>query len=170
VEVDIVANVGEPGLGAWTVDPTWDTDVLSPVRCVPYNGGVCSMNFASDTGRVTGASMTGIVGEATLATLVFRCGDEPGVSELTLSIEVFADATPDVPQSINETVTDGAIGCVEPVPTEAPAPTATVAPQRVLPPTGQGGTASTSSTWPLGLLAFAGAASFVAALALRRPA
>jgi hypothetical protein len=71
------------------------------------------MHFEKNEGRLTGASMTGIVGETKLATLVFRC-ISLGISPLELSVEVFADATPDNPRDITEDVTEGAIACVEP--------------------------------------------------------
>jgi len=111
VEVAIFADVGVPGLGAWTVDPIWDTDVVDAISCTPYPGGLCKTTFADDTGRVTGASAPGLVGGSRLATYTFRC-IRPGITELELSVEVFADATPDNPRDIQETVADGQITCL----------------------------------------------------------
>jgi hypothetical protein len=40
-----------PGLGAWTVDISFDSSVVTVVTCSPQQGGVCNPNFATDTIR-----------------------------------------------------------------------------------------------------------------------
>lgn len=114
VSVDITAEIfGKPGIGAWTFDISYDPDTVSMVRCLPYQGGVCSVAFADDAGRLTGASSKGLIGETKLGTFYFQCGEHPGSSDIELSVEVFADATPDNPQDVDEEVINGAITCGE---------------------------------------------------------
>ena len=53
-------NIPDPGLGAWTVDITYDLNVLFASACIPENGSVCNPAFDEDTVRVTGASAGGV--------------------------------------------------------------------------------------------------------------
>lgn len=113
VEIDITANVPEsPGLAAWTVDPIWDDSVIDALSCEAYQRGVCSTNFASNQGRVTGAAENVLVGEILLATYVFECIDS-GISQLTLHVEVLTDNTTGE-GDLDEEVIDGEITCVDP--------------------------------------------------------
>jgi hypothetical protein len=154
--VDLVSDVGDPGLGAWTVDISYDADVVSVSECSPEEGGVCNPEFDSDTVRITGASATGLEGETVLGTITFDCADEEGESDLTLAVEVFADATVGEPADIDETVTDGSITCAEEEP--APAATATRAPG--IGDVGQGPTSGSSDmTWVIAALAGLGLAA-----------
>ncbi len=169
VSVDLQAlGIPEPGLGAWTVDITYDPAVVSRVRCsAPI--GVCSTAYRADAMRVTGASATGLVGDTTLATLTYWC-EAAGVSPLELEVSPFGDLTPAVPQDIEYAVVHGSITCVEPsepTATEEQSPTETVAPS--LPPTGAGGGSGGAPGPLIVTLAGAGAAAlaFVSALRLR---
>lgn len=105
-------DVTSPGLGAWTIDITYDPSVVFVLNCAPGAGGHCSPEFDSDTIRVTGASATGLEGDTTLATIQLFCV-AAGVSPLTLYVQVFADATVGDPQDINPTVVDGSYTCPE---------------------------------------------------------
>ncbi len=146
VEIDIIAEATDPGLGAWTLDPMYDPGVVSMISCEAYEGGVCSTAFAADAGRVTGASASGLVGPTVLATFTFECSDEPGVSTLPINVEIFADATIAVPMDIDVTVEEGEIACVEPeLATSTEAPPSTATPPPVPPPTGSGGAPSNST-------------------------
>ena len=162
VNIDVV-GMPAPGLGAWTVDITYDPQRLQAVRCSPNLGSVCSMRYGATVGRFTGAVRTGVPGDFTLGTAFFRCLS-PGTSRLTLSINVFSDATPDGPQPITISVVDGTLTCVEPTAT----PPATATPAPVLPSAGEGTQPQpVASFWPVALAAF-GAVAIGVALALRR--
>jgi hypothetical protein len=162
-----------PGLGAWTIDVTYDPDVVTATDC---DGGdvnsVCNTEFGPDTVRVTGASALGEEGEVVLSNITFLCGDAEDTSPLTLTVNVFADATIGDPTDIDPaTVVDGEVNCVEPAPpTEAPATaTATVAVTAV-PDVGQGFTGGDSGnglSWLIAALAAAGVAGIAGYGALR---
>lgn len=162
--VDLEAlGIGDPGLGAWTIDITYDTAVVSVDDCAPAAGGVCNPAFGEDTIRVTGASATGLEGDTSLATITFTCADEEASTDLTISINVFADATIGDPQDIDATISDGSFTCEVPAPAD---PTATVV---AVPDVGDGtGTSGGSSLlWVVALLAAIGAAGVLGFGALR---
>jgi hypothetical protein len=164
VVANVTANVPD-GLGAWTLDITYDPAVVSPTDC---DGGdansVCNPDFAEDAVRITGASATGIDEETILGGIEFTCADDVGESDLSVSISVLADATIGDPQDISADadVSDGSVTCEE-----AAAPTATTPP--VLPPTGLYDTSSGGSNlgWVLAALAMAGVAAVAGLGALR---
>lgn len=111
--VDLAANnIGPPGLGAWTIDVSYDSTVVAVVSCHPKHGGVCNPAFAQDIVRVTGASTKGPVGDVILASIAFR-GVKAGVSGLTPRADVLADATMGDPQDIAATVRNGSITCAQ---------------------------------------------------------
>lgn len=179
VTIALIANVGEPGLGAWTFDLQYDPMAVRMLGCEHFAGSVCSAAFADDLGRITGASAAGHVGEVTLATYTFECKG-PGTSDLDPIISVFADAMFDDPQDIDVTVSGGAIACVEelePTATAAatesmPTPVATstavtTAPAVTLPDTGSGPAGSGAIGWLVIALAAAGLAAIAGFAALR---
>jgi hypothetical protein len=159
---------GDPGLGAWTIDISYDTSVISVDDCAPEQGGVCNPEFGDGVIRITGASATGLEGDTLLGTITFTCADEEGESALTLSLEVVADATIGDPQDVDAAVSNGTFSCAEP--TEAPTPTTGPAGP---PDVGSGPGAGDSNTfgWIIGGLAAAGLAAVVGvgALRARRP-
>lgn len=104
------SGIPDPGLGAWSVDVTYDPNVVSVAACSPDNGSVCNEAFADDTVRVVGADAAGLVGSSTLAGITFSC-DSSGTSTLALTVNTFADATPADLQPIDATVVDGAVTC-----------------------------------------------------------
>jgi hypothetical protein len=104
-------NVTEPGLGAWSIDISYDPTVVTPVACAPQSGSVCNPNFDSDTIRVSGANATGLDGDSTLAVITFGCADAEASTALTLNPTEFADATIGDPQPIDTTVVNGSISC-----------------------------------------------------------
>lgn len=174
VSVDLEAlNMGAPGLGAWTIDTTYDPDVVSAEDCTGGEvNSVCNTDYADDTVRVTGASAMGEEGDSVLSTITFECGDAEGTSDLVLTLNVVADATVGAPADIDAAAVDGSITCeVPPEPTatteappEATATTVVVAP----PPTGTGGSDGGSALgWLIAVLAGAGVAGIAGFGALR---
>lgn len=153
-----------PGIGAWSVDITWDDAAVDAVSCSSAVSE-CSTEYASNTGRVTGASAEGLVADTILATFTFECGPNEGVSDLTLTIDVWANSSiidpgddPDVD------VENGTITCVE---ASTPEPTATPSPLS-LPPTGTGASSGGGTImWAAAMLAAAGT-SLVGIAVLRR--
>jgi hypothetical protein len=163
-------DVTDPGLGAWTLDVTYDPDVISPINCEPAQGGVCNPNFDSDTVRLTGASANGLDDSTDLGTITFECADAEAESALDLEAEVFADATIGDPQDIDVTPGDGTFTCAvaTPVPTTGPAATATTAGPSGIVSTGTGGSDSSDSFgWVIAGLAGAGLAAIAGVGALR---
>jgi hypothetical protein len=163
--VDLTANVPD-GLGAWTLDISYDADVVTPTDC---DGGdansVCNTEYADGTVRVTGASAQGIDEEVILSTITFSCDDE-GDSDLSISVSVLADATIGDPQDITDyDLSDGSITCAVEEPTEEPTQ---------LPPTGSGfgGDSGMSLAWLIAALSLAGVAGVagLGALGLRNRA
>ncbi len=164
--VDVRANVPSPGLGAWTLDMTYDPSKVSIVSCAPApSHSVCNPGFASNKIRLTGATGPGLIGDVSLATITFRmlaatsaaCGSP---SPLTLVATLFSDATVGNPQPITVTPTNGTITCQVAAAPTAVAPTATALPALV--PSGTGTDGGASSSWLIaglvgtGLLALAG--------------
>ena len=111
VTVDVL-DVGGEGLGAWTIDIEYDSDLLTASDCEAEQGGVCNPEFTDNSVRVTGASAGGLSGDKVLGTITFDCDGE-GESDLTISLSVFADATIGDPQDIIPTasVSNGTFTC-----------------------------------------------------------
>ncbi len=170
--VNIVAShMLEPGLGAWTVDMTFDPSRLSPTSvnqrgCTGYFGTVCSMHYSATQARFTGASASGLLGDITLGTAFFRCLG-PGTTAVSLTTNVFADANPNSPQNIDVDINNGTVTCLEPATTVPPVATPT--PPSSLPPSGGGnGRQPITPWWPVALLAAGGAMAFGAVWMRRR--
>ena len=148
-------DIPPPGLGAWTVDITYDASVVSLLECDARQGGICIPEFGDDTLRVTGASAGGLTGTDTLAEIVFVCS-RAGTTDLEVILSFgFAFVVDDPPSLPNPD--SGAIICTEPSsvpPTQLPS-TGAAKPQ----------TANAPVAVPLAAL---GAVLLVAALAARR--
>ncbi len=166
---ELTANVPSPGLGAWTVDITYDPTKITVVTCAPTSGGVCNPAYAPTKVRITGASATGLIGSTSLGTITLKAAGSAGncttTAPLTLTTNVFADATVGAPADITITggPTNGTISCAA-VATAVP-PTATTVPGP--PPTGTGPGSSDSSSWLIVVLAGAGLAALAGYGALR---
>jgi hypothetical protein len=168
-------SIPAPGLGAWTIDITYDPAVVTAVACTPESAelNVCNAAFSDDTVRVAGANGDGLQGDTLLASIVFECDNSDGVSDLTLSIRTLVDATVGDPQAIDATLQHGSITCAseEPppsTPTETPTPDA-----GILPDSGTGGDfdGGGSLNWLVAALAAAGLVALAGAGTLRwRPA
>jgi hypothetical protein len=174
--VELRSDVGDdPFLGAWTIDISYDPAVVTPTDCDAEEGGVCNPAFTEDSIRVTGASANGVEGDTLLATIELECADDEATTDLTLAVDVFADATIGDPQDIEPTtVVDGSFACeVAPTagPTTVPA-TATVAGGAGgIGSVGTGtGSDSTGMSWVIVALAGAGLFALTSVTALRMSA
>ncbi len=108
-----VLDVGAPGLGAYTVDVSYDTDVVSAAACESPPGqglAYCNPKYASDKVRSVGAIAEGVESDVLIGTLTFKC-EKAGSSDLTISIDTLADATIGNPTDINHTEQNGSITC-----------------------------------------------------------
>ena len=159
--VELSSDVGDPGLGAWTVDISYDSSVATVADCDPEEGGVCNPEFAPDTIRITGASASGLEGDTLLGTLTFDCADEEGTTDLTMVLDVFADSTIGDPQPIEPaTINDGEFAC------EVPAPVATGTPLPAPGPVGSGPSDS-GTNWVIVALVGAGLVGLTSLTAFR---
>jgi len=114
VSVNLTASdIGDPGLGAWSIDIMYDPDVVTAVDCEngPDQIAVCNPDYRDDTVRVAGASAGGITGDIQLAEITFRCGDSVGDTALTIDLPDFSDATPGDLQTIDAATNNGSISC-----------------------------------------------------------
>ena len=154
---DLRSNVPAPGLGAWTVDITYDPTKVTVASCAPAQGGVCNPNFAANQVRITGASANGLLGDTSLGTITLTAASScSGTTPLTLSTNVFADATIGNPTNITVSPSNGTITCaVAATPLPRPGPV------------GQGPSDGGSSTWLIVGLAGAGLAMLAGYGALR---
>ena len=109
-------GVSAPGLGAWSIDIFYDPLVVAAVSCTAFEGGVCNPDYDTNRIRFTGANASGLEGDTTLAEITFSCVVE-GVTLLTISIEVLADATIGGPQPIVPSTEGGSISCGDAQPT-----------------------------------------------------
>ncbi len=154
VTVD-VEDVGGEGLGAWTIDISYDNSLLTATDCSAEQGGVCNENFSDDSVRVTGASAGGISGDTSLGSITFECDGE-GTSSLTISLSVFADATIGDPQDLSPSVSNGTFTCGPEAMDDEPDVTGG-------PATGTGFTSGSSSlSWFIALFAVIGALGLAA--------
>jgi hypothetical protein len=153
--------VPAPGLGAWTIDVTYDPTKLTPTDCSPAQGGVCNPEYSSTQVRITGASANGLEGSTSLGTITFSAAAScSGATPLTATTNVFADATIGDPQPITVTINSGSgVNCAAPT----VAPTAT---PLILTPSGAGPD-SDSSAWLIVGLAGAALAALAGYGALR---
>jgi hypothetical protein len=162
--VNLTSNVGAPGLGAWTVDISFDQEVVEVDDCAPAQGGVCNPAFGDGVIRITGASATGLTGEKDLGTITLKCLAE-GTSHLDMTLDVFADATIGNPTDIEPaTINDGTFAC-ETQPTAAPAATSTPG-AGGLPVTGTGGSSS-DTNWVIVAIVGIALASLASLTAVR---
>ena len=111
-DVDLQAvAVGAPGLGAYTVDISFDADIVSASSCQSGEGlAFCNADFDPGVARAVGAIAEGSEGDVRLGTITFTC-NAAGTSDLTISVETLADATIGDPTDINHTEEHGTITC-----------------------------------------------------------
>jgi hypothetical protein len=106
-----VADVGSPGIGAWTIDLHFDSDVISGIACTAGQGGsICNPTYSEGVARIVGTNIYGLEGDALLASIGFACKSE-GETSLDLSYTVFVDATPGNPTDIDAKIVNGTADC-----------------------------------------------------------
>ncbi|MCH8949168.1 MAG: hypothetical protein IIB87_02180 [Chloroflexi bacterium] len=176
VHVDsLVMDVGEEGsvelsitdiadrVTAWTIEITYDAEVISVVDCLPRKGGVCREDLGVGRLQVTGASAAGLTRDTVLGSITVQC-EKVGNSPLALSVVAYR-SRPNMPKQAAQ-IEDGAVTCAE-----AAEPTST--PMIALPAAGGGGAVvGSGSPVASGLLALVGAALVCAGAAsrvIRRP-
>ncbi len=99
-------------LGAWVVDVTYDTSVVSLLECDARQGGICIPEFGDDTLRVTGASAAGLPGTTTLADIVFGCS-RAGTTDLAVFVSVGGSAVFQPGDPLPPGVMSGSLVCTE---------------------------------------------------------
>ena len=118
-------DIPAPGLGAWTIDITYDPQVVSVVDCAGGLGGMCNPAYADGTVRVAWFSIFGEIGDSTLATITFAC-ESGGSSQLALTLETFIEANLGGSLPIDASIDDGLAICSSsgptPTPTDEPGP------------------------------------------------
>ena len=98
--VEIVASgVGEPGIGAWTLNVRYDPAVLSVVDCPSEGTQVCNPEFEDDALRFAGAAAEGLQGEVVLGRITFQC-ESTGTTAIEIELELLADGTIGDPRDI----------------------------------------------------------------------
>lgn len=169
-------GIPSPGTGAWTIDIEYKPDVLEAVDCVAYLDGVCNVDFGQSTVRTLGASATALTGDFRLATFVFRCLQPGRGTGLETSLEMWGSSIGPPGETDYPSIRHGTVSCLgpgtEPSSRTPQTPPATATPQPVLPTTGAGGGANSSSMplWPIAALAALGIAAAFGAVAARRRA
>jgi hypothetical protein len=127
---------GSPGLGAWTIDVTYDPAAITAQGCAEMvQVSFCNAHYSGDTVRSAGANATGIVGDSTLARIDFAC-KRAGTSMMHVVARDVSDATIGGPQLLSPVTVDGAVICPGAA-TSPSTPTPVVAPS--VPHAGTGG-------------------------------
>jgi hypothetical protein len=88
-------GVPEPGLGAFTIDATYNPSTLTPLECSvdpAFDIGVCSPDYGPNTVRAAGLQpVCGLTGDVPLVTMPFEPADTVCPDDLTVSVETLAD-------------------------------------------------------------------------------
>ncbi len=130
--VEVRSNVPSPGLGAWSIDLTYDPGKVSVLACNPRLAtGACNIHLAPDKIRLAGASASGLIGDSTLATILVQRRDPTELfcqTPFAANPIVFSDASVGEPQPITVTVISATltdcpgIGFAVPTTTSTPIP------------------------------------------------
>ena len=115
--VTLQAQAPAANLGAWTVDVTYNPNIVQVTGCSGQNGSICNTTFAANKVRVIGSSASGLSGSQPLANITFAAatGATAGQSSaLTPTISTFTDpsANPISATPSNGTITVGKLGDV----------------------------------------------------------
>ncbi len=152
VMINVTATTDD--LGSYRVDVGYDSTLVTATECTSSNG-VCSIDVvASDTVRINGSNLAGIMGDdVVLGTITFLAGSSEGVADLNVdaATQVLSDTVGD---TLTVTATDGAI-TIATAPTDAPTATPGA-------PPATGGAPSASSTNSLAWLLAASGLAIVA--------
>jgi hypothetical protein len=120
-----MANFPAPGVGALTLDISYDPAVLSPTNCQPdpdeqFNSEVCNKDFATGVIRISLLSTNGVPGDHRLATLEFTAtGHDGDTSAITVTLHTISNPDGDAIQAatkhgkvtLEETITKGDVNC-----------------------------------------------------------
>ncbi len=119
-------RVAQPGVGAWTLDISYDSSVVSFLGCVggDLNVGASDVPTCGDEApssvRVIGVSAEGLQPGTVLAELELRC-DRPGETDLRTDVDIWSVASIAVPgQTPGVEVRDGSITCGMETPAKLP--------------------------------------------------
>lgn len=94
-EVTVKVTVDPPEgkkLGAWTVDLTYDPNVLTPTACGGGGLSVCNEKYSSTVVRLVGISLEGIEGE--LGTVTFKATGAAGAKS-AVTVNATSCTTPE---------------------------------------------------------------------------
>lgn len=148
-----------PGLGAWTIDVSYDPSVITASGCVALaHVSVCNQHYSSDTVRSAGANARGIAGDTALARIDFTCL-RAGTTTLRVLPRDVSDATIGGPVLLDVATVDGTVLC------EAGATPAVQPPS--VPDAGSGGGGQDSLWRVVSLLALLASAAVVFAAGVR---
>jgi len=88
-------GVLQPGLGAFTIDATYNPATLAPLACSvdpEFDTGVCNPDYGPNTVRAAGIEAEcGLTGDVPLATMPFEPADTVCPDDLLVSVETLAD-------------------------------------------------------------------------------
>jgi serine protease len=88
----LAAHVPPPGLGAFTIDVSYDPSVAQVTACQAPPEVICNPAFSSGLVRLAGTSVAGMEGELVLASLTFQAAGPPGsVTDLRVEARSLAD-------------------------------------------------------------------------------
>lgn len=90
--LDASAGTGA-GLGAWTVDLSYDPTEVRVTGCTGASGSTCNASYASGTARITGTSSSGLMGVVSLGSVSVEAVG-PKHSQTTVSLAVPTLANP----------------------------------------------------------------------------
>lgn len=101
-----------PGLGAWTINIAYDTDVITVTGCTPVEGsGACNPRYSEGVVRSAGADAFGLEGDSILVEIQFTCADDEGGTTLEVRPRDVSDATVGGPQLLAVDVSNGMVSC-----------------------------------------------------------
>lgn len=123
VSLALNVHADAPGIGAYTVDITFDPAVVHAESC-DSDPGLCNKAAAPGRVRLAGISLEGLSGDVKMADIVFRAAGAPG-GHSSLDVHLVQLAGPAGQDLRGQAqVTNGGVTIVQSVPTPTPAPVA----------------------------------------------
>jgi hypothetical protein len=106
-------DIEKPGLGAWSVDIAYDTNVITIVQCAAtIQVSYCNPNYQPGVLRTAGASARGYIGDSAIAQIFFDCSRAGGETALDVTLVDVSDATTGGPVLIEGLDdVDGTVSC-----------------------------------------------------------
>lgn len=123
VTLSLDAHADAPGIGAYTVDITFDPAVVHAESC-DSDPGLCNKAAAPDRVRLAGISLEGLSGDVKIADIVFSAAGAPG-DHTSLQVHIVQLAGP-AGQDLGgqAQIANGGVTIVQSVPTPTAAPVA----------------------------------------------